>query len=365
MRAWLTSLNKGVHLKREIVAHRAIKKMKHCIFGSGLIGSYIGSVMRLNGADVTFVARGPWKTRLQGALILSDYKQNREACEPSDKPHAAEGECFDIVWLTVKCTALDSITDALRDVISANTLIVCCQNGVGSHSIIQTHFPDNRVLRAMVPFNVVLIDENRLHKGSEGTLTIERSADPMINNVLLRVLSHALCDVSLSDDIEAVQWAKLQLNLGNGVNALANLPVKSMLAQRGYRRVIALLMEELLTVCEQADITLSKVAKIHGKWLPHFLRLPDWLFKRVAKQMLEIDPEVKTSMWWDLNGRGDTEKDYLYGAVIEKARTLGVLTPVNETILCLITQAEAEKKASLSYTNWSAGDLLKRIKNKA
>jgi 2-dehydropantoate 2-reductase len=361
----LTSLNKGVHLKREIVAHRAIKKMKHCIFGSGLIGSYIGSVMRLNGADVKFVARGPWHARLESTMVLTDYKHNRATCEPSNSPHAKEGERFDIVWLTVKCTALDSITEALRDVISPHTLIVCCQNGVGSHTIIQTHFPDNHIIRAMVPFNVVLIDENRLHKGSEGTLVIENSADSTMNNVLLQALSHALCDVSLTDDIEAVQWAKLQLNLGNGVNALANLPVKSMLAQRGYRRVIALLMEELLAVCDQSGITLPKVAKLHGKWLPRFLRLPNWLFKRAAKQMLEIDPEVKTSMWWDLNGRGDTEKNYLYGAVIEKARALGVVTPVNETILLLITEAESEKKASLSYASWSADDLLNRVNKRA
>ena len=50
--------------------------MHHLIFGSGLIGSYLGSVMTLNGASVAYVARGVWKQRLSQTLQLTDYLGN-------------------------------------------------------------------------------------------------------------------------------------------------------------------------------------------------------------------------------------------------------------------------------------------------
>ena len=47
--------------------------------------------------------------------------------------------------------------------------------------------------------------------------------------------------------MRAVQWAKLLLNLNNAVNALANLPLRDELAQRAYRRCVALAQREALT----------------------------------------------------------------------------------------------------------------------
>ncbi len=328
--------------------------MQHCIVGSGLIGSFIGGVMTANGQQIDFVARGQWKARLQKPMTLTDYLGNKAVVTWS----TTQSKAADIIWLTVKCTGLYQVIDTLRDLLEPHTVIVCCQNGVGSHSIIQQAFPQHQVLRAMVPFNVVLESEQHLHKGSEGTLTIEKSNDTILNQQLIDALSHPLIEVHTAGNIDAVQWAKLQLNLGNGVNALADLPVKSMLEDRGYRRVIASLMDELLTVVERSDITLPKVAKVHGKWLPTILRLPDWLFSRVAKQMLDIDPTVKTSMWWDLQNKKPTEKDFLYGAVVKQAEQVGIDATMNRSMIRLIDETEREIKSGGKYHGISSSDIV-------
>ena len=333
--------------------------MKHCILGSGLIGSYLNASIRLNTNDVSVVARGDWKQRLQQPLLITDYQGGSVTVPPAHIVSEARPEQpFDIVWLTVKCTALDSIHSVLSELIGPDSVIICCQNGIGSHAIIENAFPKHRVYRAMIPFNVVLAGEQHLHKGSEGTLVIQKTDDHALNETLKRSVQSALVNVTFSDNIEAVQWAKLQLNLGNGVNALSGLPVKAMLENRGYRQVIAGLMDELLLVTRCAHISLPKVANVHGKWMPHILRLPNWLFSRVAQQMLAIDPEVKTSMWWDLHMGKQTEKDFLYGAVIAKGEALGLATPNNQAILRLLRQAENEVRQKGSYTKLSAHDLL-------
>ena len=323
--------------------------MHHLIFGSGLIGSYLGSVMTLNSASVAYVARGVWKPRLSQPLQLTDYLGNKGTV---DAQHVVDGSMDtlpDVVWLTVKCTALASACEALTEWVGSDTVIVCCQNGISAHAEVKRYFPRHQVLRAMVPFNVVIAGEQHLHKGSEGTLVIEQSADNVLTDSLVNILSHPLLHATSSDNIEAVQWAKLQLNLGNGVNALADIPVKAMLENRYYRKVIAALMSELLTVARARGMQLPKVARLPGSLIPWVLRLPDRVFKIVAKQMLAIDPTVKTSMWWDLHNHKATEREYLYGALVRAGEEVSVPCPVNALLNALIAQAERDNDTA-SFT---------------
>jgi 2-dehydropantoate 2-reductase len=130
----------------------------------------------------------------------------------------------------------------------------------------------------------------------------------------------------------------LQLNLGNSVNALADIPVKAMLEQRGYRRVIALLMTELLQVADALGIKLPKVTAISAHKIPLVLRLPNFIFSRVANKMLEIDPNVRSSMWWDVSQGKPTEIEYINGAILNHAKTLNITCSANEAISTLISQ---------------------------
>ena len=144
----------------------------------------------------------------------------------------------------------------------------------------------------------------------------------------------------LSDQIESTLWAKLQLNLINAVNALSDVPVREMLHRRGYRLVFAASMRELLAVAAAKGIRLPQLTRLPATWLPGMLSLPDWLFRQLAKPMLEVDPTVRTSMWWDLTQGKKTEVDYLNGAVVEHGQRLGVSTPVNERVVALVRSVE-------------------------
>ena len=55
-----------------------------------------------------------------------------------------------------------------------NTAILCCQNGLGSDDLVRQAFPGRTVLRAMVAFNVAEPGPGHLHRGSAGSLTLER-----------------------------------------------------------------------------------------------------------------------------------------------------------------------------------------------
>ncbi len=326
--------------------------MKHLVFGSGLIGSYLGSILKLNGEDVMLAARGKWTQRLTQPVRLSDYKGHQAQVDGHTLLDESYQGTFDVVWLTVKCTAMTQAVEDLAPFICDATTIICCQNGIGSDRFVSQRFADNPVLRAVVPFNVIWDEPNRLHRGSEGKLVIERKGD-IVPQRIMSALSHQMLPVTSNQDIEGVQWAKLQLNLGNGINALAGMPVKQMLSDRRYRFIIADLMDELLAVCRAAARPLPRVARLPGSWLPAILRLPDWLFIRLASQMLAIDPQVKTSMWWDLKAGNTTEKNYLYQPVVKEGERVGVLCPKNRAMLALLEEAE---KARAAEGEWQAMD---------
>jgi 2-dehydropantoate 2-reductase len=156
----------------------------------------------------------------------------------------------------------------------------------------------------------------------------------------------------------ALLWAKLQLNLGNSVNALADIPVKAMLQQRGYRRVIAMLMQELLLVTDKLGISLPKVTSLPAHWIPKVLRLPDFLFQRIANKMLAIDPNVRTSMWWDVSQGKETEIDYLNGAIVAQAQHVGLKCQVNQRIIQLIKAQRSVDHAGRSGQAIEAEELL-------
>tara|TARA_R110002153_G_scaffold171435_2_gene324273 strand:- start:15286 stop:16350 length:1065 start_codon:yes stop_codon:yes gene_type:complete len=319
---------------------------QHTVFGAGLIGCYLGGAISVQGFQTTLICRETTKSKLTSGIKLTDY-QSHEAILPNievldDKQLSATNITVKkarFLWLTVKCTGIKQAVLDIAPLVDNNTIILCCQNGLGSDAAVKQAYPDNTVLRVMVPFNVVELSPGHYHRGSEGKLTIEQTPQSQIGiNTLIMALQSDLLPITTTADMDALLWAKLQLNLGNSVNALADIPVKAMLEQRPYRKVIALLMSELLKVADAHGIKLPKVTAISAHKIPIVLRLPNFIFSRVANKMLEIDPKVRSSMWWDVSQGKPTEIVHINGAILKYAKTVNIACPANEKISSLISQ---------------------------
>jgi 2-dehydropantoate 2-reductase len=321
--------------------------MQHVIFGAGLIGGYLAGAMINGGLNVSLVARPSVQAKLANGLYLTDYENHSANIEiipfvTDDKLRQAPGShACDYLWISVKCTAVDSSLADLPALVGPNTVIFCVQNGLGSEQSVKAKFPNNKVMRAMVVFNVAEPKDGHLHRGSEGNLSIEELADcPEIARDIAAQINSPLLPTQSCAHMQELLWAKLQLNLANAVNALADIPVKQMTENRYYRRVIALLMRELLAVVKAKNITLPKVAALPGHLIPAFISLPDFIFKSIGQKMLAIDPTVRTSMWWDLSANKLTEIEYLNAAVVAEGQALGVACPANEKLVVMVHRAE-------------------------
>jgi 2-dehydropantoate 2-reductase len=156
--------------------------------------------------------------------------------------------------------------------------------------------------------------------------------------------------VAESRDMAGVLWGKLLLNLNNALNALAGIPLAAELGDKRWRRLLARQIEDGLKVLKAAGIRPARIEGVPPGAVPRILRLPDWLFRRVAASMLAIDPEARSSMWDDLERRRPTEIDHLQGAILRLAGKTGVRVPLTERIVRLVKEAEAARLGSPRLT---------------
>jgi len=316
---------------------------RHLIFGSGLIGGYLAGSLGSQGFDVSLHGRAKSQHAMANGITISDFHGHKLELAAPEFIHLEQDRLapFDVIWLTVKCTSIESSISDLAKLVGPNSTIICCQNGLGADAIVKAAFPDIKVLTALVGFNVAEDTAGHFHRSTDGKVVIEQ------NTLSMNIAKHANCDllpVLCSEDIQAQQWAKLQLNLSNPVNALSDIPTKAMLEQRGFRTIIAGLMRELLDVAAAKGISIPKITAAPAHWIPRVLALPDWAFLRVGQKMVAVDPSARLSMWWDLSAGRTTEIAYLNQALVQQGESVGIECRLNQRITELIYEVESGQR---------------------
>lgn len=319
--------------------------MKIGIFGAGSIGCFVGGMLAVAGHEVRLLARVSMIERLADGMRLTRYDGMDKAVDAarydiSEDPASLSG--CEIVLVCVKGNDTEAAGAALAKVLDPAALVVSLQNGVSNPGTLRDCLHDNRVLAGMVAFNVAQIGDNRFHQGIEGEIAIEDGPGALH---LVAALNEAGVPAMVRRDIEAVQWGKLLLNLNNPINALSGLPLKAQLSQRRYRLVYADCIAEALAVLRRAGIRLVKVTKVPAALLPAVLRLPDWLFIRLAAPMLKMDESARSSMAEDLDKGREPEIDYLNGEIVRLGEKVGVPTPVNQRVIAEVKERFAAARS--------------------
>lgn len=326
------------------------------IYGAGLIGNYLGGRLH-DQAHVRFVAR-PYvaATLKEHGLRTSDLNGHDKHIVPDaldihTSPDAVRD--VDLVLVTVKSAATMNVAHELSDALAYGVPVISFQNGIRNAAELRASLPGHSVLSGVVPFNVTQPQPGHFHRGSSGKLKVERSA---VLEPFLAVFAASGLPLEQRDDMQAVLWAKLLLNLNNPLNALSGLPLREELSRRAWRRCLALLQREGLRILDTAGIRPAQLTTVPARWVPKVLSLPDMLFNRLASRMLAIDPLARSSMWQDLQAGRRTEIDDMNGEIVALAASKGLRATANARIVALIREAEK------SYEPWSGRALLEELR---
>jgi 2-dehydropantoate 2-reductase len=319
------------------------------VLGAGAVGGYIGGWLAATGANVSLLGRAKTLSTVQThGYTLTDLNERKQVIQPTHIRFSTDPlvlQLADVVLVTVKSRDTLQAAQLLQAHAQPNAVVISFQNGVGNAALLSKLLPHLNVIAGMVPFNVVTLPNGHLHCGTEGQLCVQNH--PALP-ALLPLFVKAGLSLQVCENFEEVQWGKLLLNLNNAVNALSDLPLKQELSQHAYRKCLALLMSETLQVLKKAKITPAKVSKLSPVLLPLVLRLPDFIFKRLASSMLKIDEQARSSMWEDLQHKRATEVNELNGAVVRLAQQMGIHAPMNARMVQLIQEAELGKLRGIS-----------------
>lgn len=333
----------GLRDRPTLSTSRAVTGGKIVIAGAGSIGCFVGGLLAAAGRDVVLLARfrieeelaahGLHLTSLEGWSLRP---APQVTTDPADALTAA-----DLVLVTVKSGATAEMGRLIADHAPTTSPIISLQNGVNNAALLRSILPGRTILAGMVSFNVLHRGSGRFHRGTSGPVIIEAGVPDALASLNVPYLH-----VEAAQDISAVQWGKLLLNLNNALNALSGLPLREQLLDPRWRRLLAASQQELLDLLDAARIQPWSMGPLPARWLPRLLRLPTPLFRIAARSAVTIDPHARSSMWEDLERRRPTEVGELQGAVIELATRLGRPAPVAERIVQAIRLAEDARRGS-------------------
>ena len=315
------------------------------VAGAGSVGCYIGGCLALAGRDVTLLLREPLAAALaRHGLRILDLDRNDRTLAPSALKLTASPDSAlrdaDIILVTVKSGATATIAREIAEYANSDAVVVSLQNGVDNVEVLSAALRGSHpVVAGMVPFNIVQTraegEPPRFLRATSGTIRIASGCPG-----LREALNVEGAPVAEHKDMTAVLWGKLVINLNNALNGLSGLTLAAELGDRRWRLLLAKQIDEALALLGAAGIRPAPIEGMPPRLFAYALRLPDWLYRLVARGMVAIDPEARSSLWDDLEARRPTEIDHLQGAVLQLGRALGLEAPLNAHVAALVKEAE-------------------------
>lgn len=315
---------------------------KVAVLGAGSIGCFVGGVWQAAGLPVTFIGRPKLSQEMdEHGLTLTDYSGWSAHLPPGDLDYRCGPEGLDeadIILVTVKSGDTAAAAAEIDRYAHDGATVISFQNGISNVEVLEQGLRGRfEIARGMVRFNVVHLGDGRFHKGVAGDLWAENRD---VTQALSERFSSGPAALKLSNDMLALAWGKLLINMNNAVNALSGRTLLEELSDRDYRRVFAAAVKEGLSLLSRADIDPAKVGPLPLPVLARALESPDWIFNNLFFHLWKIDPKARSSMSDDLAAGRKTEVDYLNGELVRLADRVRMDAPVNRKIVDLVHKAE-------------------------
>lgn len=335
--------------------------MKIAIFGAGSIGCYLGGQLAHAGAEVTFIGRQRFKSEIEAnSLTLTHFERDEIALTPDQFTFSLDAKDIglaDIILLTTKSQDTLEAAQAIKAHAKADAIIISFQNGISNPEVLRGTLSQD-VLGAVVPFNVTGKGPGKFHCGTEGDLTVENIDNPRLVS-LQNLFAKAGQGLAISNNILAVQWGKLLVNLNNALNTLTGGTLKGGLLQRDYRKALSMVIGEALDLVRGAGIEPANFGKASPAKMIKILRLPNFLYVGIMNKIVKIDAAARSSMLDDLEMGRVSEIDYLQGEIVRLAEKTDQAAPYNAAIYRAVHNAFKVGKSP----NMSGKDIYRYLLN--
>jgi 2-dehydropantoate 2-reductase len=323
------------------------------IYGAGAVGSFLGARLGRDCA-VTMLTR-PAMRRLiakDGLRLEAPGGSSRvavSAIASADDLKATP----DFVLLTVKAYSVAEALPDLARLAAAGATIVTLQNGIGTEEFLQTSGAIKNLIAASLTVSVSSDNGVVRQETAQGGLALASVGDAGATIDRLQVIcERAGLPVLRCADDRQMKWSKLLLNiLGNATSAILATDPGALFADPALFRIERQAFIEALVVMAAQGFTPQALPGFNIPLICQAMRLPEWLSRRlVGPRVAKGRGDKRPSLWLDLdNQRGQTEVDWLNGAVVRAAEPLGIPTPINRTLTRLVSDLATDPGKRAEY----------------
>jgi 2-dehydropantoate 2-reductase len=327
--------------------------MRILVFGAGAIGTYIGGSLALAGEDVVFLERAEVAETLVKTGLKLGLPDGEKVIEKpvlvTSLDKAFETGRFDLAVLAVKGFDTAGVLEMMRPVLDTMPPVLCFQNGVENEPAIAAVLGEGRVIRGTVT--------TAIGRRGLGDIKVERFRGTGIDLTnpasasVLAACNRAGLGMLGYENGTALKWSKMLTNLmGNATSAILNWtpaqvythPEIFELERRQLQEVLAVMDADKIPVVDLPGTPVRLLA-FALRFMPDFIVRP-LLVKAVGGGRGKKMPSFHIDLY---QGRGQSEVDWLNGAVVRAAEKAGKKAPVNALLndtLTRLTTGEWKKE---------------------
>lgn len=296
--------------------------------GGGAMGGIFGAWLARAGQDVTLVdVSKPAIEAINRDGLKIEEKDGSVAIvsvPATDRPEALPP--VDLILNFVKCYHTETAIRAAMPMMGGGTIVLSLQNGWGNADRIAAVAGRERVMVGLTYHSATLVAPGHVrHPGAGMTYLGEldgRSSDRLAE--VAGVLRGAGIEVTASAAILEEVWKKLALNVCTlPTAALLGFFAHQLNQFDGTRSVMRALLAETVAVARAQGIPLDE----EERWA-------------AITGLLDRAVGARGSMVQDVDAGRPTEIDVINGAIVAGGRRHGVATPVNDTMVGLISSLQ-------------------------
>jgi 2-dehydropantoate 2-reductase len=321
------------------------RALRIAVIGGGAIGGVTAAYLAAAGYDTTLVCRSEATAGLIRGRGLHISGRRGERCVPLPAVAAIEelSGTYDYILIVTKAYDLAAAAKRALPYLAPEGLMVSLQNGMCLDLLEQVAGAEHSAA-CVISWSCTQFAPGELGFTGEGGFVIGRR-DGASDAVLLRLqtILSVVAPTSISADIVADIYAKLIINSGvtcSGV--LSGEKLGRMLRRRVARQLFIALVREDMALAEAIGL---KVPLFAGKLDYYRFLKGNGLLARLRRHLMLLifgwHYRQQTSSSLTALRRGQpTEVDYLNGWIVDRARELGIATPVNERLARFIKEVE-------------------------
>jgi 2-dehydropantoate 2-reductase len=319
-----------------------LSQLRCLCFGAGALGTYIGGSLAAAGAELVFLERPDVARVLRERGLRLDLTADRRWGEEplmlqtaavtfaqTLEEALAQGP-FDVALYALKSFDTAGAIHMMRPYAAQMPPVCCFSNGVDNEPALAEVLGPEKVIAATVT--------SAIGRRGPGDIVLERlrgvgiDATHPLSERLLTAANAALLNAKPFRNSAAMKWSKMLTNLiANPTSAILDMTAAEIFMHSALYELEIGMLRECLDVMRAQRIPIVDLPGVPTRALAFLIRLPTWMSKPFLARAAGAGRGGKMpSFHIDLHsGRGQSEVEFLHGAVARAGRRYGVATPIN------------------------------------